>query len=333
MKVLVTGAAGWLGRHLMPLLRDAGHVPVGLDIVAGDHVDIIASVADRAAIESLFDRENFEGVVHAGALHKPDIVRFPQQAFVDVNITGTLILLETAARRPGTRFVLSSTTSLMISQRIREERSESVAWMDEDWAPLEPRNIYGVTKLAAEGLCRQHYLERGLNVIVLRTGRFFPEEDDTIRDISGDNLKANELLHRRASVRDMARAHLLALERAPDVGFGLYIVSAPPPFGPGDASRLRRDAAAVVAERFPDALALYANAGWRLPRSIGRVYDGSRITRELGFVYGTEFADILEAMRQDRPVPVDHDPGYRSPIATLAYDRSDPGFFTAFRGG
>jgi nucleoside-diphosphate-sugar epimerase len=49
-----------------------------------------------------------------------------------------------------------------------------------------------VTKLAAEGLCRLHYLEYGLNCTVLRAGRFFPEEDDTQRGLSGPNLKASQ---------------------------------------------------------------------------------------------------------------------------------------------
>jgi UDP-glucose 4-epimerase len=67
-----------------------------------------------------------------------------------------------------------------------------------------------VTKLAAEGLCRVHFLEYGLNCVVLRTGRFFPEEDDTQRELSGHNLKANEFLNRRLTVEDTADAHVVA---------------------------------------------------------------------------------------------------------------------------
>ena len=44
-----------------------------------------------------FAEHGIEAVIHAGALHKPDIVRYPAQAFVDVNVTGTLNLLEAAA--------------------------------------------------------------------------------------------------------------------------------------------------------------------------------------------------------------------------------------------
>lgn len=318
MKVLVTGSSGWLGRHLVPLLHGAGHCVVGIDVAPGRHTDVIASVSDRAAVAAVFATHGLDAVIHAGALHKPDVARFAAQAFVDVNVTGTLNLLEAAAARPGVRFVFTSTTSLMISQAIRDERATQAVWLDEDAGPLEPRNVYGVTKLAAEGLCRLHHLERGLPVVVLRTARFFPEEDDTLVDLTGPNLKANELMHRRATVRDVARAHLAALEQAPRVGFGLYLVAAPTPFEPEDAAALQSDAAFVIRRRFPEAEALYARAGWRLPRSIGRVYDGRRIARELDFRYETEFANVLDALREGRPPPVDHDAGYRSPVLDAA---------------
>ena len=320
MKVLVTGSSGWLGRFLIPLLRDAGHEPLGLDVVPSEWTDVVASVADRNAIDDLFDQHQFDGVIHAGALHKPDIARYPQQAFIDTNVTGTLNLLEAASQKPGTRFIFTSTTSLMISQAIRDERASEAVWLDETAGPLEPRNIYGVTKLAAEGLCRQHHLERGLNTIILRTSRFFPEDDDTLVDVVGENLKANEFLNRRASVHDMARAHVTALERAHETGFGLYIVSAPTPFRRDNAGLLKQDAAATVRALFPDAEELYARRSWRLPASLGRVYDGTRITRELGFQYETTYADILNALRQGKPPPIEHDSAYTSPAAQLGRD-------------
>jgi UDP-glucose 4-epimerase len=95
----------------------------------------------------------------------------------------------------------------MISRAIQREAGSAALWLDENSGPLSPRNIYAVTKLAAEGLCRVHYLEYGLNCIVLRTGRFFPEDDDTDRALTGPNLKANEFLYRRLTVEDAASAN------------------------------------------------------------------------------------------------------------------------------
>src|SRR5262249_41034718 len=235
-----------------------------------------------------------EAVVHAGALHKPDIARYPASAFIDANVTGTLNLLEAAVAAGHDRFVFTSTTSLMISQEIRQETASAALWLDETLGPLAPRNIYGVTKLAAEGLCRLHFLEYGLNCVVLRTGRFFPEEDDTHRELSGPNLKANEFLNRRLTVEDAADAHVMALDRAPTIGFDTFVVAAPTPFVPSDAAALKRDAAAVVTRYFPDAPALYAQRDWRLPVSIGRVYDAGKAQRVLGFRCETDFRRVLD---------------------------------------
>ncbi|WP_198118193.1 NAD-dependent epimerase/dehydratase family protein [Massilia rhizosphaerae] len=313
MRILLTGSSGWLGRFLAPLLLRAGHEPFGLDVAPGPHTQRVGNVADAALVRQLFAQHRFDGVIHAGALHKPDIARYPRQAFVDVNVTGTLNLLEAAVAHGASRFVFTSTTSLMITEEIRAETAPAAVWLDESSGPLRPRNIYGVTKRAAEELARLFHAEHGLPVVVLRTARFFPEEDDTHRALSGENMKANEFLHRRLTVEDCARAHLAALDQAPAIGFGLYLVSAPTPFARADAARLKADAPAVIAAHFPDAAALYAARGWTLPATIGRVYDAAAIERDLGFRCRTDFAAVLAALREGRPLPFEHDPAYTSP--------------------
>jgi len=254
-----------------------------------------------------------ESVIHGAALHKPDIVRYPRQAFIDVNVTGTLNLLECAIATGAGRFVFTSTTSLMITQAIRDETADRAVWLDETSGPLSPRNIYGVTKRAAEEVCRLVHAETGLPIIVLRTSRFFPEDDDTHRDLSGENMKANEFLNRRLTVEDCARAHIVTLDRAPTIGFATYIASAPTPFSRDDVAELKRDARAVIARLYPDAAELFAARGWSLPASIGRVYDASAIERGLGFRCATDFAAVLAAMRAGDDIPFDHDAAYVSP--------------------
>ena len=320
MRILLTGSSGWLGRFLAPRLRQAGHEVIGLDVAPGPDTVIVGTVADHKLVERAFGEHDIEAVIHAGALHKPDIARYRKQAFVDVNVTGTLNLLEAASAAACDRFVFTSTTSLMISEAIRAGRAGGAtraAWLTEDFGPLEPRNIYGVTKRAAEQLCALHHREHGLPIVVLRTARFFPEEDDTHRELSGPNQKANEFLNRRLTVEDCAEAHLAALDRAPEVGFGLYIVSAPPPFAREEAQALIEDAPAAIARRFPQAAELYARAGWRLPQHIDRVYDASRLERELGFRCRTDFAAVLAALERGEPPPFAHDPFYVSPKEAL----------------
>ncbi len=299
-------------------MREAGHEVTGLDVAPGVDTNVIGTVADRALIDRVFTGHGIEAVIHGGALHKPDIVRYPRQAFIDVNVTGTLNLLEAAVAAGASRFIFTSTTSLMISTAIREGHGNTAVWIDESLAPLEPRNIYGVTKLAAEQICRLIHAEHGLPVLILRTSRFFPEDDDTHDSLSGENMKANELLHRRLTVEDAAEGHLAALDRAPELGFGTFILSAPTPFAPGDVAELKANAPAVIARYFPDAAALYAVNGWTLPHSIDRVYDAGHAERVLGFRCRTDFAGMLAALRQGGDLPVAHDATYVSPKESCA---------------
>ena len=313
MRILLTGSSGWLGRYLAPRLRAAGHRVTGLDVAPGAHTDLIGTVADRALVDLVFADREIEAVIHAGALHKPDIARYPNQAFIDVNLSGTLNLLEASVAAGASRFVFTSTTSLMISTAIREGRGSDAIWIDETLAPLEPRNIYGVTKLAAEQMCRLIHQEHGLPIVILRTSRFFPEDDDTHLTLSGENMKANELLHRRLTVEDAAEAHLAALERAPEIGFGTFIISAPTPFSRDEVAALKADAPAVIAKHFPAAPKLYARQGWTLPGSIDRVYDAGLAERVLGFRCATDFASVLDSVRTGAALPFAHDADYVSP--------------------
>lgn len=315
MRVLLTGSSGWLGRYLAPLLGQNGHEVTGFDVVPGAHTQVLGTVADRALIDRTMGEHGIEAIIHGGALHKPDIVRYPRQAFIDVNVTGTLNLIEAAVAAGNDRFLFTSTTSLMVRADVREGAGAAGAWwMDEDFAPVEPRNIYGITKLAAEQACKLVHREHGIAVAILRTGRFFPEDDDTHAVPGGPNLKANELLHRRLTVEDAAAAHLAALEAAPMIGCDTFILSAPPPFARDEAGELARDARAVIARHHPDAAELYAAQGWHLPEAIDRVYDPSRAERRFGWRAATDFGSVLTALRGGTPLPFAHDPDYISPI-------------------
>ena len=100
----------------------------------------------------------------------------------------------------------------------------------------------------------------------------------------------------------------MALDRAPALGFEIFVLSAPTPFVRSEAEALKRAAADVIEHHFPDAPALYARYGWRLPMSIGRVYDATRIQRMLGFRCATDFGRVLEALRADGRLPFAHQP-------------------------
>jgi UDP-glucose 4-epimerase len=303
MNILVTGSSGWLGQTLVPRLARDGHKVVGLDPDPGATTVIVGSVVDRALVHRIIREHAIEAIVHAAARHKPHIETHDNSEFVAVNVQGTLNLLEEAVAPGSTvdRFVFTSTTSLMISQKIRDGRSggaNEAIWIDETMTPLEPRNIYGVTKRAAEELCRLFNHLHRLPILILRTARFFPEEDDMAHAIvqSGENTKANEFLFRRLSVDDAAEAHVVALAKAQGIGFDTFIISAMTPFSPTDCRALIVDAPSVVARYFPDYREKYAKRGWTMFQSIDRVYDAGKAKRELGFVCRTGFKEVLDRL-------------------------------------
>lgn len=121
-------------------------------------------------------RQGAESVLLTATLHKPHIRTHHRRSFIETNVTGTTILLEEAAAAGVSRFVFTSTTSAF-GQALVPSPGSPAAWITEEVAPI-PKNIYGVTKTAAEDVCSLVAREEGLPVIVLRTSRFFPEADD-----------------------------------------------------------------------------------------------------------------------------------------------------------
>ena len=295
MTVLVTGSSGHLGEALMRTLRASGRAAVGLDLIAGPFTDEVGSVSDRACVDRCID--GADTVFHAATLHKPHVGTHSRAAFVETNVRGTLVLLEAAARARVRAFVMTSTTSAF-GDALKPPPGAPAAWIDERVAPA-PKNIYGVTKTAAEDLCQLFHRNERLATIVLRTSRFFPEEDDDPEAraaYADDNSKANEYLFRRVAIEDVVDAHLAAAERAPAIGFGKYVISATTPFLPEDCARLRADAPAVVSLRAPGWEDEYARRGWRMFPSIDRVYDNALARRDLGWRPKWDFAAIVERL-------------------------------------
>ena len=292
MKALVTGSSGHLGEALMRTLAARGDAATGLDILASPFTTQVGSVVDRETVRMAM--AGAEVVFHAATLHKPHVATHTRQDFIDTNVTGTLNLLEEAVAAGVRAFVFTSTTSVF-GDALTPRPGEPAAWITEAVA-LQPKNIYGVTKAAAEDLCQLFHRNQTLNVLILRTSRFFPEEDDSQQARAGHgdaNLKANEYLYRRIALEDVVSAHLAAAERAGVIGFGKYIISATSPFAPDDRGALTRDPAAVVRAHVPQFEAEYARRGWTLPSAIGRVYVNDRARRELAWAPRHDFASVL----------------------------------------
>ncbi len=300
-RILVTGSSGYLGAAMVERLRGLGHLVIGIDTVPSPTTARLGSITDRELVHATM--REVEAVVHTAALHKPHVATHREEAFVAVNLEGTRNLLDAAVARGSRvdRFVFTSTTSLMISAAVRAGRAggaERAAWITEEFGPLAPRNIYGVTKLAAEQLCAAVHRAHDLPLVILRTSRFFPEADDMAHTIVQDdaNTKANELLFRRLSLADAVEGHVLALARAPEIGTDTFIVSARTPFVEADCEELLRDAPAVVARYYPEYPEVYAKRGWTMFDSIDRVYVSTRAQERLGFAPRDDFGAMLAGL-------------------------------------
>ena len=293
MRILVTGSAGHLGEALVRVLGAEGHEVVGLDRLESEFTTVVGSIVDRECVSRCV--ASADAVLHAATLHKPHVGSHDRRAFVDTNVTGTLNLLEEAVAAGVERFVFTSTTSAF-GRALTPPPGAPAAWITEDVASV-PRNVYGATKTAAEDLCELVHRDHELPCLILRTSRFFPEADDRddVRVAYDDaNLKVNELLYRRVDLEDVVSAHRLALERAPEIGFGRYIVSATTPFTRADLAELRADAPAVVRRLFPGYEEVYERRGWSVFGSIERVYDNARARSDLGWVPSYGFGRVLE---------------------------------------
>jgi nucleoside-diphosphate-sugar epimerase len=293
---LVTGSSGHLGEALMRVLGARGRKALGFDRRPGPYTQRVGSITDRAFVRSCM--KDVTAVLHAATLHKPHVATHGRQDFVDVNVTGTLNLLEEAAAGGVAAFIYTSTTSVF-GDALVPPATEPAAWITEEVTPV-PKNIYGVTKAAAEDLCQLFARNHALPAIVLRTSRFFPEEDDNAAvraTFSGDNAKANELLYRRVDIEDVVEAHLAAAARAGALRFAKYIISATTPFSHDDVVALRNHAAEVVGRRVPEYTAEYARRGWSMIGGIDRVYVNDKARAELGWQPRHDFRGLIARLK------------------------------------
>lgn len=295
MKYLVTGSSGHLGEALVRVLSARSADVVGIDLKPGAFTQFTGSIVDRDFVDKHMTGVNV--VLHAATLHKPHVATHSRQDFVDTNITGTLNLLEASRIEGVSAFVFTSTTSAF-GDALTPRPGEPAAWITESVAPRS-KNIYGTTKLAAEDLCRLAHRKDKLPCIILRTARFFPEEQDNAAmrsAYSTENAQTIEFLHRRVDIEDVVSAHLLAAERATEIGFANYVISATAPFREDDLRELTIDAPKVV-RRYVDFDDIFARRGWTMYPTIDRVYVNRLARAELGWRPIHDFATALDRVR------------------------------------
>lgn len=265
MRILLTGSSGRVGTAIAALLS-ADHEVFGIDRAPGPHTTHIGNINDRGLVNELASQA--DAMVHTASLHAPHVGRVADRAFVETNVHGTKALLDACLRHGVQRFVYTSSTSLYGHALVPADRA---VWVAEDLVP-RPRDIYDATKIAAEEACRAAF-SPSLACVSLRIARCFPEPAEQV---------AIHRLHRGVDLRDVAEAHRLAL--TVDLpAFELFNIAAATPFAISDARDLFSDAATVIQHRIPWAAAAFERRGWRLPRSIDRVYAVDKAQSTLGY--------------------------------------------------
>ena len=189
MRVLVTGAAGSLGRVVTVGLAELGHDVVGLDLVPAPEGTTFAwhegDCSDADAVAAVFAEERLDAVVHLAGV--PDEVSLPDELTSHVVTTAALLDAMVAHRVP--RFVYASSNHAVgRTPRADGELTEH--------ALPRPDTYYGVAKVAAEALMRLFVDRHGIDAVSCRIGSFL-EEPASVRGLStwlshGDGVRMVE---------------------------------------------------------------------------------------------------------------------------------------------
>lgn len=295
MRIVVTGAAGTLGRSLLPRLAAAGHTVVAFDLVRGSGEADWVKGDVRDAEGVLAAVEGADVVVHSAALHGIHLAAHSLREFYDLNMTGTFNVWQAAVAHRIGGVVFSSTMGVYGESR-QPSAGDDVTFLDED-VHLQPGDIYGWTKAAGEELCRYHLREHAIPSIALRYGMFVPEPFFRY---------GIRLLYGGVHVEDVVSSVMAAISafglRA--VGFEVYNVESPLPFVAADARDLRADPLAAIERHWPGARDLLLARGVQSLQPITEVFPISRLQSGLGLRPTHDFSSWLAdlaALPGERP--------------------------------
>lgn len=283
--VIVTGGAGFIGSHIVDAFLAAGFAVVAIDnLHTGQPRNLNpaarfypADIRDADALERIFAAERPQIVSHQAAL--ADVRQSLQcpDLYAEVNIIGTLRMLEASRRHDVRKVVFASTGGAIYGETDRLPTPEET--------PAHPLDYYGVSKLACEYYLSSYRHNYGLDYCVLRYGNVYGPRQNTQGEagvvaiftarmlageqavINGDGLQTRDFVY----VGDVARANVLAAMQ----GSGIYNI------GTGvaaDINTIFRTLARITGYTLPEV---------RGPAKPGEVrrscLDATKAERELGW--------------------------------------------------
>ena len=227
-KILVTGGAGFIGSWTVELLVREGYRVVVLDNFSTGSLENLAHVIDRIKVvkgdirnhvllDEIIKHYEIDSIIHLAALVSvEEATRNPGEA-VRINVNGTHNVLETARKHDLERIVYASSAAVYGDPKYLP--------IDEDH-PLNPKNVYGATKLGGEALVNAYHDNYGLSTISLRYFNVYgprmkpgPYAGVIIKFIQrikegkppiiyGDGTQTRDFIY----VEDVARANIVALK-------------------------------------------------------------------------------------------------------------------------
>ena len=293
MRYVVTGAAGFIGSHLLRTLVDQGHVAPGWDAFTDSYDPRVKEENVRGLqverldlVEDPFDLGGVDGVFHLAG--QPGVASFGDvfPVYVRRNLLASQRVFEAAATA-GTRVILASSSSIY---------GDAETYPTPEDAAPRPLSPYGITKLACEHLAQAYRIEFGLEVVTLRYFTIYgPRQRPDMAftrmttclaegrpfELFGDGRQSRSFTY----VDDAVAATIAAMERAP--AGSTYNVG-------GGAEVSLREAIEALGRIAGRRLELV-----RSPRREGdarrTAADTTRIRQELGWEATTPFEDGLAA--------------------------------------
>jgi UDP-glucose 4-epimerase len=179
MRILVTGGAGFIGSHITDAFVSDGHdVAVIDDLSTGHRANVNAKatfvegdIRDEAAVNALFERFRPEIVCHQAAQTSVSVSTREPRRDADINVLGSVVLLQASVKHRISRFVFASTGGAIYGEVPPGERATTEWWPK----PLSP---YACSKLAFEGYLRAYQHEHGLEYTILRYANVYGPRQD-----------------------------------------------------------------------------------------------------------------------------------------------------------
>ncbi|WJX08080.1 NAD-dependent epimerase/dehydratase family protein [Bacillus cereus] len=283
-RILITGARGVLGKELMKSLNQKYDV-YGIDIAPCDNENI-SQVDIRHYGDVYRALDGIDYVIHAASLHGIDLNSRSRLDFIESNVVGTANLLEASSFYKIEKFIYISSTSVYGSSK---DNRSNAAWYVHEELPVNPADIYDLTKLQGEELCKHYTKSYGLPTLIFRAAKFYEGPDPVENYV--------QRLYKGTDVRDLVQAIELGLEKS-ELKADIFNIAAQTPFQYEDVQDLMSHPEKVIWNLFPEMKKIFEDNSWKIPNSIKKVYCIDKAVKELGYKPNHNFEEILQLINK-----------------------------------